>query len=144
MTAHKHVEMITAKANNMDLAVFFRNDENWFILTGNALPSFEAEEYFLCLPQHKEACLHWLNGGEIQTTSLDGITWRNLHTRNNRWPDGSVFMTPIIKLRIKPKKEKRWIVYRHDGEILGPFDSYKFADGINSGQVIEIEVEHGR
>ena len=67
---HKHYEMIVAKAANMDLTVFHKSiTGEWLIDTdSNKVMVFENDstEYFLCLPQHKEACLHWLNGGEIE------------------------------------------------------------------------------
>lgn len=61
---HKHYDKIVAKAANMDLVVFCRDayhvKEGWFE-TYN-LPIQEEFDYFLCLPQHKESCLAWLNG----------------------------------------------------------------------------------
>ena len=63
---HKHYDMIVALAENMNLATFCKGKlgKEWIDLGGEGLPCFIPDNhYFLCLPQHKEACLHWLNGG---------------------------------------------------------------------------------
>lgn len=68
---HKHYDKIVAKAANMNLAVFCRDayhvKEGWFE-TSN-LPIQDEFDYYLCLPQHKEDCLAWLNGANINFTS---------------------------------------------------------------------------
>ena len=67
---HKHYDKIVAKAANMSLVVFCRDayhaEEGWFE-TSN-LPIQDEFDYYLCLPQHKEACLAWLNGANISFT----------------------------------------------------------------------------
>lgn len=73
---HKYAEMIKAKADNTELVWLgsgFRVD---WVEVGKDFPDFtEATEYFLCLPKHKDACLHWLNGGEVEFY-CNG-TWRS-------------------------------------------------------------------
>jgi hypothetical protein len=68
---HKHYDKIVAKAANMNLVVFCRDayhvEEGWF--ETHNLPIQDEFDYYLCLPQHKEACLAWLNGANINFTS---------------------------------------------------------------------------
>lgn len=68
---HKHYDKIVAKSANMNLVVFCRDayhvKEGWFE-TSN-LPIQDEFDYYLCLPQHKEDCLAWLNGANINFTS---------------------------------------------------------------------------
>lgn len=70
---HKHYDKIVAKSANMNLVVFCRDtyhaEEGWFE-TPN-LPIQDEFDYYLCLPQHREACLTWLNGANINFT-FDG------------------------------------------------------------------------
>jgi hypothetical protein len=99
-------------------------------------------DFFLCLPQHKEACLHWLNGGDVQDYYEDEWTPVNSSDGKPSWSIHHAFMDEEAEYRIKPKKEKRWIVYRN-GTVYG---EYLSTDNINddfkaTGQVIEIEVE---
>lgn len=112
---HKYAEMIKAKAENMDLVIIAKNCQNngdWWALKSDKeiLPSFSNGEYFACLPQHKEACFHWLNGGEVQY-SHDGVGFGDL-AEQLEWDPDSAFMDSNLHIRIKPKKEKRWIAVR--------------------------------
>ena len=110
MTAHKHVEMIKAKADNMDLVVLSQNqkDLTWYQQNDQGTTDFgEFVKYFLCLPQHKEACLHWLNGGEVEFE--DDGKWHSCSDWSKVWSLTSGFTSSINILRIKPKTEKRWI-----------------------------------
>lgn len=109
---HEHYDKIVAKAANMDLVVFCRDayhvKEGWFE-TSN-LPIQEEFDYFLCLPQHKEACLVWLCGGELQQHV--GNQWLGFESRKEcpDWFKDKDFMDRKCKLRVKPRKEKRWVV----------------------------------
>lgn len=83
---HKHVEMIKAKTENMELVVFIKElpwvdpdvvpsaqvlTPRWVCLPNDLEIRIKSDgEYFLCLPQHKKECLHWLNGGRV---SWDGF-----------------------------------------------------------------------
>ncbi|AGN51436.1 hypothetical protein VPJG_00072 [Vibrio phage jenny 12G5] len=107
-----HYDKIVAKAANMDLVVFFKasSHSEWCEVSNSLLPAFHPEtEYFLCLPRHKGACLHWLNGGELQVNRLSNgyLDW----DRPSRdWAKEVSFMFDVKEFRIKPKKEKRWIL----------------------------------
>lgn len=58
MAAHKHAEMIKAKADNMELVLFSEHVEGGWVVCGGNLPSNESLNYFLCLPKHKShACI---------------------------------------------------------------------------------------
>lgn len=117
MSAHKHAEIIKAKADNMDLSLF-----------GNAIGGEWREctladltiatgfyDFFLCLPQHKETCLHWLNGGGCQLRFEDSwgagaVTKEEI----GDWRDNLIWMKDQ-EIRIKPRKEKRWIAVNNSG-----------------------------
>lgn len=108
---HKNYEMITAKAADMDLVVFYDADDcGWILSTFENLTQMEHCDFFLCLPQHKDACLHWLNGGEIQDYYNGEWTKIKCHDGNPDWnePD-QLFMNEEFHLRIAPSKEKRII-----------------------------------
>lgn len=104
--------MIIAKAENMELVVFIKNTQNsgkWWALTSdvNMIPPFDDDLYFVCLPKHKEACLHWLNGGKTQVLDRN---WVNLFPiESYPWELEHDFMCDENEIRITPKKEKRWI-----------------------------------
>ncbi|AUS00563.1 hypothetical protein NVP1276O_70 [Vibrio phage 1.276.O._10N.286.54.E4] len=152
---HKNAEMIIAKANNTELAVFVKvvdsqnESGSYWAPSSLSTLSIAENEFFLCLPQHKEVCLHWLNGGDIQV--LDS-NWINVHpVESYPWEDEHDFMCEDSKIRIKPKKEKRWIAVNPDGYVLpihadskesirahASSDTSRLTLGV---QFIEIEVE---
>lgn len=77
MAKHPNFKMLNAKINNMDLVIFswnFSSDGNensggkrWWKSDPDFLPKDPREgHYFACLPQHEEACLWWLNGGDVE------------------------------------------------------------------------------
>ena len=117
---NKHYDMIVAKAENMDLVVFFNpsfgsSAEKWEEATTTLFPAFHPEtDYFLCLPQHKEACLHWLNGGDVQDFFEE--EWSDCASLAHATEVGGdntlefsmhhMFMNEEFNFRIAPKKEK--------------------------------------
>lgn len=115
---HKHYDMIVAKAANMDLVKFVKHTGSQWEIEGSMLEitAFHQEaDYFLCLPQHKEACLHWLNGCDAQVMDDN---WVNMFpVENYPWEEGHDFVDVEAKIRIKPKKEKRWIIATVSGGI---------------------------
>ena len=162
MIKHKHYDMIVAKAANMDLVLFVKcgkNDKWKEPETPVCFPlsEFEDVDYFLCLPQHKEACLHWLNGGVVQVeyTKASYPYWTNIDCDEVNWSDGHIFMDDSVKIRIKPNKVKRWIgVHAKSGLVTqGYCDTEKEIEGhvlrgacspkakFCDWQFIEIEVE---
>ncbi len=168
---HKHYDMIVAKAENMDLVVFFNpslgsSADKWEEATTTLFPAFHPEtEYFLCLPQHKEACLHWLNGGGVQLDHFDQ-PMPNSGVKGNcqlvdfdedanslPWKFNHPFMDQAQEIHIKPKKEKRWIAFNSKA-LMTTRDTYttgvECEDVLNEvgeiyenhpWQFIEIEVE---
>ena len=139
---HRLSEMIKAKAENMDLVIIVKNRQNdgaWWALKSDKeiLPSFSNGEYFACLPQHEEVCLHWLNGGDIQV--LDS-NWINVHpVESYPWESEHDFMCEDSKIRIKPRKEKRLIAINpKTSEVFVATSAYIADHGF---QLIEIEVE---
>jgi hypothetical protein len=109
---HKHYDLIVAKAADMNLVVLSQNqkDGSWLVQNDQGTTDFgECINYFLCLPQHKEACLHWLNGGESEHGGEFG-QWNSCEGWNKKWFSTTCgFMRSSHQTRIKPKKEKRWI-----------------------------------
>lgn len=156
MTAHKHAKLIKAKADNMELVVFCKDsydDANKWQETSQ-MPFQEEFDYFLCLPKHKEACLHWLNGGEIEFNSEFSDGWEE-YEPIRYWSLDSVFMQDDYQLRVKPRKEKLWLAVKTDKhEHLGGCrkvricshafvnkqDAEDYLD-LSESQLIEIEVE---
>ncbi len=151
---HKHYDMIVAKAANMELVVFAKLDGAWYQPTNSDLQFFDNghDKYFLCLPQHKEACLHWLNGGKVESLHKDYEPMELAESGVIEWGVKSTFMKNSIEIRIAPKKEKRWIGYcaSRNQTIPHPQDSEQLAMDytalhysyhVNEWRFIEIEVE---
>lgn len=146
---HRHAEMIKAKADNMELVTFVYHGPviGWLLNSTNQYAIFdESLECFLCLPKHKEVCLHWLDGGEIQYKTIK-YGWMNVD-ECNQWSNNCVFMDLQNEFRIKPRTEKRWVaVNRADKtEVYSAiiFKSKDDAEDVFDGkywQFIEIEVE---
>ncbi len=157
---HKHYDMIVAKAANMDLVVFFNpsfgsSAGKWEEATTTLFPAFHPEtDYFLCLPQHKEACLHWLNGekSQVEYTQASYPYWCDIDSDESNWSEGHIFMDELLSIRIKPKKEKRWIGvsksschttghYETKEEAINTTESQPWASAYVPWQFIEIEIE---
>ena len=146
--------MIVAKAANMDLVVFSKRSSSnrWVELEINkqCISFNETHSYFLCLQQHKEACFHWLNGGEAETDrSFDEfVLVDEASDRCFKWWSEGWFMQEDYRSRIKPRKEKRWIAYSSNNKRLGvlTFSSEgkaraHYMHEVYEPQFIEIEVE---
>lgn len=117
MSKHRHYDMIVAKAANMELVVFLKCGDEWFFNdTSESFNFLSHAEYFLCLPQYKEACLHWLDGGDIQYKHISDDEREIFHdyTYEKVWDRELVFMDSNFEIRIKPKKVKRWVGYNSD------------------------------
>lgn len=117
MTEHKHAEMIKVKADNMELVLFFKADEvEWRKVDGqDVFPINRSHyvEYFLCHPKHADVCLHWLNGGEVEVLVGDVRSESMPKDYFREWRREHIFMRDDLDIRIKPRKEKRWIgIYR--------------------------------
>jgi hypothetical protein len=152
MTAHKHAAMIKSKADNMDLVVFSKNESGWRVSTFEDIVCWPSHEHFLCLPQHKEACLHWLNGGEVECKSnIVGEEWKECYPLGS-WHSGLGLMREDAKYRIKPRKEKCWIGYcantnqtfphpQKTIEIAEDYAARSYGYKMSDWQFIEIEVE---
>ena len=140
MTAHRHAKMIKAKADNMELVVFEKDPSGWLMKISDIIHMNPSKEYFLCLPQHKEVCLHWLNGGTISDVSKATDWYMDENgLKNVVWSDNSIFMSEDYNLSIKPRKEKRWIainIKNHEVCLCHEEDKPPFGY-----QIVEIEVE---
>lgn len=140
---HNHYEIGVAKLENTELCVFYKleGSSRWesTLKTSPQHCFYEQNDYFLCLPQHKEACLHWLNGGELQI-NRKGHGFLDWDRPSREWKAEVSFMFDINEFRIKPKKEKRWLRYNSKGVLQNEY--IKKPDCANKGdQLIEIEVE---
>lgn len=152
---HKHHDMICAKAANMDLAQFVKFGDEWIIQGDHEnfrIAFEESYQYFLCLPQHKEACLHWLNGGMVQVINDIHTDWEDCGTyaEHPEWYAENWMMSSKNKYRIKPRKEKRWIGVNKDQCTPRNFETrddaifWVNANGQSSSdywQFVEIEIE---
>ena len=106
---HKHYDLIVAKATNMDLVVFIKAREGWRKMSDQSEIRIKSTmDYFLCLPQHRESCLHYLNGGEVLVKSNLVPSWATV-THGQLWGGAIGWMREDAQYRIKPNKEKRWI-----------------------------------
>ncbi len=141
---HVHAEMIKAKVDNMELVVFRKVTVSKWAVVQNEFPEWKGDEYFLCLPQHKDVCLHLLNGGDAEQAQVNDDCWVSCAKvpTNASWMPWTSFMKDELKFRIKPKKEKRLIIYRNN-VLYGPFfsDDEINKDLLLTGQLIEIDVE---
>lgn len=150
---HKNAEMIKAKVDNMKLVVFYRlPNEEWWQQDSEceALPDEVEIDYFLCLPQHKDACLHWLNGGKSQAeyTKSSYPYWCDIDSDEANWSDGHIFMDKNLNIRIKPNKEKRWIAIKKGNKEVGRYTCETLEEAKDmyiprwwSHHEVEIEVE---
>lgn len=152
MTKHRHAEMIKAKADNMELVVLLNKYGKWQACHETSLPIYSDCEYFLCLPQHNEngQCLHWLNGGYVIVRDYPEDERERVLPVSGRpnWHDASVFMCERAGIRIKPKKEKRWIGVHKSGATTDTFLIKKEVEHApfveqspGNWQFIEIEIE---
>ena len=154
----KNYEMVIAKANNDNLFVFVNNFGEWELSDFKSLVGVSDFEYFLCLPQHKEACLHWLNGGGVQYKLEKEKRWTNIapYVEIPKCKPHGFFMGTNYGYvyRIKPKKVKRVIgvnvktgqttsAYELDKEGNYAVDEVRLTknSAISDWQFIEIEVE---
>lgn len=115
MTKHKHYEMIVTKAANMDSVTLYKEGVGcyWSVrLSQDSTHFSEGFDFFLCLPQHKEACLHWLNGGDVLLKDFKEDTTERMLSSSAfvGWHESTVFMSEEAQIRIAPKKETRWVV----------------------------------
>ena len=148
MSKHKHYEMIVAKAENMDLVRLFFNgmSKKWEIPENQDLMFCESVDYFLCAEHNAKATLHLLNGGKVQFMHNNNGAWLDSvkNSDDMQWSPNLDLMSEDYKFRIKPRKEKRWVVCSPvDGDVCDQLFTSK--PDINafgeSCQVVEIEVE---
>ena len=158
MANHRHAEMIKAKADDMDLVVLCKDSydqaNKW--QETSQMPFQEEFDYFLCLPKHKDACLHWLNGGHVQHKS-SMMAWTDYGVKYDEvlFHKGVSWLDDCYEIRVKPRKEKLWLAVKTDKhEHLGGCrkvricshafvnkqDAVDYLD-LDSAQLIEIEVE---
>ena len=146
---HKHHDKIVAKASNTGLVQLIKMDGEWENagLSDKFISFSEEYDYFLCLHQHEEACLHWLGGGDVQMAhkgefyNVSSVSLRCV----DGWNDRCAFMDDSFELRAKPKKEKRWIAtlngWNASQKVFASKQEAVDLLGANSYQFHEIEVE---
>lgn len=103
--SRKHAEMQINAIANPELVTFYKSnhDNIWVKISGNDI-SWIGDNYLLCLPQHKEACLHWLNGGDVEGEDPNNLgsfdDYANFCDRNY-WRLDSWYMRKDRNVRIK-------------------------------------------
>lgn len=146
---HAQCEIMKAYADNTDLVILLNDDGKWVHTNPRAFFDWSNNEFFACLPQHKDNCLLWLNGCDLQVIDND---WKNMFPiENYPWEEDHDFMLVEARFRVKPKKLKRWIAIdptttqctRHYSTKESCFNSeFAGCSGNASGwQFIEIEIE---
>lgn len=150
---YKHKELILAKVDNPELVVFWKlADGKWMeYLCNGEFPKFSNDqEYYLCLPQHKDVCLAWLNGASIQDY-FEGEWSKCKDYDGSPWSWHVEVMNEECHLRVMPKKvtyygafdtEYSEVMYISD-DIEYVTDSINEAStmGDNNYQLISFEVE---
>lgn len=141
MTKHKHAEMIKAKADNMDLVVFANNGQEWMESGLRDMVSNPDLDFFVCLPKNAVTCFKWLNGCPVQVFNEGDESWVDCvgYSIAPYWCNDKWMMSHKYEYRIKPRKEKRWIIISNDGreDILKELPDFL----INTSKLIPIEIE---
>jgi len=153
MTKHRHAEMIKAKADNMELVVFHNAKEpnEWTENVERLIPGFREDwDYFLCLPQHKDAVLNCLNGGVSEVFGGSGNFCRGDAVIGSSWRSCSLlwYMNDTCESRTKHRKEKRWIAIKKGNKEVGRYTCETLEEAKDmyiprwwSHHEVEIEVE---
>lgn len=152
-TPHPRAAMMKAYADDTSLCVFVKSGYTgaWWLLSRD-IAFNKHQDFFACLPQHKEACLHWLNGGEVEF--LECGSYHQISSKI-KWSSSHLFMGEMFQTRIKPRNEKFWLVVKTDKHVtFGGFRearvcSHAFVNKadtedylkLGDSQLIEIEVE---
>ena len=151
----KHYDMVVAKAANFELVQLMKINNVWEVVgskCGETINFSSDYEYFLCLPENKDSCLYWLNGFEVQEKGRKaGESWwsdsDDSEDWSSEWHEDHIFMSNVSVFRIKPKKEKRWLMVQPiSGQTTNHFSSPERAmDSVSNTdsrwQLMEIEVE---
>ena len=105
--SHKHAEMMIHLIANPCLIKIAKLDGDWSLDEKNINNIyFDINvEYFLCHPKHKEECLHWLNGGDVEFYCNETNQYLTRLQTFKHWQIESVFMNPDIEIRIKQEPE---------------------------------------
>lgn len=158
---HEQSKILKAYADNKDLCILTLDAGKWIHTSPKAIFDYPFSEFFACLPKHKNECLHWLNGGEVEIMEhkfkvhdaffADYTIDKELQP----WNESLEWMSSCHSFRIKPKKVKRWIgVYgifstpmlfdsRDDCEeyVKSRATSGTLPESLSAVQYIEIEVD---
>lgn len=165
-TPHPHAEMMKAYADDTSLCVFVKKEYEdtgeWWLLSRD-IKFNKHQDFFVCLPKHKDAVLNLLNGGESEARNISYNCWLDVAVASKsfsnvaiQWSSDLWYMLDKFESRIKPRKEKLWIAVKTDKhETLGgscrkvricshafvnKYDAEEYLD-LSDSQLIEIEVE---
>ena len=145
MSKHVHADMICAKAMNQELVklVYCCVSKLWVV--SHSEEFLIQGKYFLCTEKHKEACLHYLNGGDVvlSSTMLGRGSERIIENEEVLpWTLLSIFCDDDYNIiaYVAPKKEKRWVVYNGKGEFINSLKAEPMGKNIDR-QIFEIEIE---
>ncbi|MCY9864966.1 hypothetical protein OTK49_20840 [Vibrio coralliirubri] len=111
MVAHSNRDMIVAKADNKELVVFAwsysscgtnnLDGKKWYAIHESYFPTDERDgEYFACLPEYQDQCLHWLNGGVVDCRKGVGEQIKLKQPSETLWTNQNVFMVEGSEFKI--------------------------------------------
>ncbi|HFQ4860119.1 TPA: hypothetical protein ACGU7E_003291 [Vibrio vulnificus] len=150
MTKHRHLQLIEEKARNLDLVVFVNNGIKCEEVDFAAMVEHEDFDFFLCSKKHLDIVNYWLGNGMpmLQIRSKGNPVWVDFN------PDLSLgigfdFMKEENEIRLKPRKQKRWVGVAVNGQstpnygVKGRVEDWIKDMGIDQSlfHIIEFEME---
>ncbi|AUR94101.1 hypothetical protein NVP1191O_42 [Vibrio phage 1.191.O._10N.286.52.B4] len=141
---HKNCEMLSGFSKHHNMVAISNDGLQWRALDIE-------RDMFACIEKHQGAVIDWLDGTllQVEDSKHEGL-YRDIPPFNNstEWDFSAWYMREDKNVRIKPKKEKRWIAYSTNQKRLGclTFDTEvearnNYIHEVDEPQFIEIEVE---
>ena len=105
---HENYELIEAKLKNMNLVVLVKyKNREWTTRPDQRDVNFtmDSKRYWLCLPQHTDMCLKWLNGATLEIKDDFTEKWLPFKKENRSWSHHSLFMLQLNTSNIRFEKQ---------------------------------------
>ncbi|PNG65003.1 hypothetical protein CRN61_17805 [Vibrio vulnificus] len=150
MTKHRHYRLIEEKAKNLDLVIFVNDGKRCQETDFSSMVEHEDVDFFLCSQKHLDLVNCWIESGmpTLQIRGKKHPVWVDFN------PDLSLgvgldFMKEENEIRLKPRRQKRWVGVAVNGEstpnygVKGRVEGWIKDMGIDPSlfQVIEFEME---